>query len=95
VVNGSPRGAKEQRSFKPQAEGSIPSGRIFEGVQLRGIWGLAEAGVAFAAAGTWPAFWAVLVVLLLVEIGFVLAGRNPWLMQARLDRRRERRTSTR
>ena len=28
VVNGSLRGAKEQRSFKPQAEGSIPSGRI-------------------------------------------------------------------
>ena len=27
VVNGSLRGAKEQRSFKPQAEGSIPSGR--------------------------------------------------------------------
>jgi hypothetical protein len=52
-------------------------------------------GVAFAVSGTWPAFWAVLVVLLLVEIGFVLAGRNPWWMQARLDRRRERRTSTR
>jgi hypothetical protein len=29
VVNGSLRGAKEQRSFKPQAEGSIPSGRTF------------------------------------------------------------------
>jgi hypothetical protein len=29
VVNGSLRGAKEQRSFKPQAAGSIPAGRIF------------------------------------------------------------------
>jgi hypothetical protein len=28
VVNGSLRGAKEQRSFKPQAAGSIPAGRI-------------------------------------------------------------------
>ena len=28
VVNGTLRGSKEQRSFKPQAEGSIPSGRI-------------------------------------------------------------------
>ena len=27
VVNGSLRGAKEQRSFKPQAAGSIPAGR--------------------------------------------------------------------
>ncbi len=52
-------------------------------------------GVTFAVFGTWPAFWAVLVVLLLVEIGFVLAGRNPWWMQARLDKRRERRMSTR
>jgi hypothetical protein len=52
-------------------------------------------GVAFAAAGTWPALWELLVVLLLVEIGFVLAGRNPWWMQARIGRRRERRTSTR
>ena len=32
VVNGTLRGSKEQRSFKPQAEGSIPSGRIFEPV---------------------------------------------------------------
>ena len=29
MVNGSLWGAKEQRSFKPQAEGSIPSGRTF------------------------------------------------------------------
>src|ERR1700722_5658287 len=29
VVNGSLRGAKEQRSFKPQAAGSIPAGRTF------------------------------------------------------------------
>jgi hypothetical protein len=50
-------------------------------------------GVVFAVSGTWPAFWAALVVLLLVEISFVLAGRNPWWMQAHVDRRRERRTS--
>jgi hypothetical protein len=31
VVNGSLRGAKEQRSFKPQAAGSIPAGRTSEG----------------------------------------------------------------
>jgi hypothetical protein len=30
VVNGSLRGAKEQRSFKPQAAGSIPAGRILK-----------------------------------------------------------------
>jgi hypothetical protein len=52
-------------------------------------------GVVFAVSGTWPVLWAALVVVLLAEIGFVLAGRNPWWMQGRLDRRREGRTSAR
>jgi hypothetical protein len=49
--------------------------------------------VAFAVVGSWPVVWAALTVGLLVEIGFVLAGRNPWWMQGRLDRRDERSTS--
>jgi hypothetical protein len=48
---------------------------------------------AFAVVGPWPVVWAALAVVLLVEIGFVLAGRNPWWMQGRLDRRGERSTS--
>ena len=43
---------------------------------------MAATCIAFAVAGPWPAVWAALVVVLLVEIGFVLAGRNPWWMQA-------------
>jgi len=49
--------------------------------------------VVFTVAGPWPVVWAALVLVLLVEIGFVLAGRNPWWMQDRLDWRRQRSTS--
>jgi hypothetical protein len=55
----------------------------------------ATACVAFAVAASWPVFWAILAAVLLMEIGFVLAGRNPWWMQSYLDRRRERPTSPR
>jgi sterol desaturase/sphingolipid hydroxylase (fatty acid hydroxylase superfamily) len=44
--------------------------------------------VTFAVAGPWPVVWVALAVVLLVEIGYVLAGRNPWWMQG--DRRGER-----
>jgi hypothetical protein len=55
---------------------------------------LAVTCVAFTVVEPWPVVWAALAVVLLVEIGFVLAGRNPWWMQGRLDRRGERSTST-
>ncbi len=48
---------------------------------------LSASGVVLAVVGPWPVVWASLVVLLLVEVGFVLAGRNPWWMQSRFDRR--------
>ena len=48
VVNATLRGFKEQRSFKPQAEGSIPSGRtmsehrtynaLYDAAVARGHW---------------------------------------------------------
>jgi hypothetical protein len=53
----------------------------------------AAACVAFMLAGPWPVVWAALFIVLLVEIGFVLSGRNPWWMQGRLDWRRQRSTS--
>jgi len=49
--------------------------------------------IVFATVGRWPVLWAALVVVLFVEIGFVLVGRNPWWMQSPLDRRRQRSTS--
>jgi len=45
---------------------------------------------AWALVGEWPALWAALGVLCLVQIGFVLSGRNPWWMQAAWERRDDR-----
>jgi hypothetical protein len=39
----------------------------------------------FIVIGPWPVVWAALVVVLLVEIGFALTGRNPWWMQSRRE----------
>jgi len=41
--------------------------------------------VGFAFIGL-PVLWAVLGVICAVEIGFVLAGRNPWWMQGWRER---------
>lgn len=59
---------------------------------------MTAACVVFTVAGLSPVVWAALAMVLLIEIGFVLAGRNPWWMQGPLDhrardRRRERSTS--
>jgi amino acid transporter len=79
------------QSFPKRHEPEPPNSRW----KLPSLIVMTVIGVVFAAVGTWPAFWTALVVLLLAEIGFVLAGRNPWWMQAHVDRRRERRTSAR
>jgi len=39
-----------------------------------------------AFTGPWPIVWALLAAICLVEVRFVLAGRNPWWMQSPLDR---------
>jgi fatty acid desaturase len=46
---------------------------------------MVAACLAFIIAGPWPGFWAALLAMLLVEIGFVIAGRNPWWMQSSLE----------
>jgi hypothetical protein len=46
VVNGSLRGVKEQRSFKPQAAGSIPAGRTISTRAQRGPLDAVNAGQA-------------------------------------------------
>lgn len=78
------------QSFPKRHEPEPPNSRW----KLPSLVVMTVIGVVFAA-GTWPVLWAALIVVLLMEIGFVLAGRNPWWMQGRLDRRRERRTSAR
>ena len=77
------------QSFPRRHEPEPPNSRW----KLPSLIFMAAMCVAFAVVGPWPLFWAALGVGILVEIGFVLAGRNPWWMQGRLDRRRERSTS--
>lgn len=79
------------QSFPRRHEPEPPNSRW----KLPSLLVMTVIGLIFAVAGTWLAFWAALIVLLLVEIGFVLAGRNPWWTQAHLDRRGERCTSAR
>jgi peptidoglycan/LPS O-acetylase OafA/YrhL len=79
------------QSFQRRHEPEPPNSRW----KLPSLIVMTVIGVVFAVSGTWPVLWAALVVVLLAEIGFVLAGRNPWWMQGRLDRRREGRTSAR
>lgn len=43
--------------------------------------------VAFAVGGTSTVVFSVLATVCAVEIGFILAGRNPWWMQAPIDKR--------
>ncbi len=43
--------------------------------------------IALAASGTEPVVFSILAAVMVVQIGFVLAGRNPWWMQGAMDRR--------
>ena len=77
------------RSFPGRREPEPPNSRW----KLPSLVVMAATCVAFTVAGPWPVVWATLVIVLLVEIGFVLAGRNPWWMRSGLDWRRQRSTS--
>jgi hypothetical protein len=43
--------------------------------------------IAFAAIGVGPIIFSVLAGVCAIEVCFILAGRNPWWMQAPIDRR--------
>ena len=43
--------------------------------------------VAVAITHTSPVLFSILAAVIAVQIGFVLAGRNPWWMQAAIDKR--------
>ena len=43
--------------------------------------------IALAASGLSPIVLSILAVICAVEVGFILAGRNPWWMQAPTDKR--------
>lgn len=45
--------------------------------------------IAIAVAGIWPVAFALLAVVLAVQIPFILRKRNPWWMQAAIDRQKQ------
>ncbi len=55
----------------------------------------AVACIALAVAGVWPILFGLLAVAIAVQIPFILRKRNPWWMQAAIDRQKQpRRRST-
>jgi Flp pilus assembly protein TadB len=50
--------------------------------------------VALAALGVEPVLLAILASLFAIQVGFILAGRNPWWMQDSLDQRERPRYSS-
>jgi hypothetical protein len=50
--------------------------------------------VALAALGEEPLLLAILASLFAIQVGFILAGRNPWRMQGWLDERERPRYSS-
>jgi Flp pilus assembly protein TadB len=55
---------------------------------------LLAACVALAALGVEPLLLAILASLFAIQVGFILAGRNPWWMQDSLDQRERPRYTT-
>lgn len=55
---------------------------------------LLGASVALAALGQEPLLFTVLALLFTVQVGFILAGRNPWWIQSWLDEREPPRYSS-
>lgn len=74
------------QSFPRRHEPEPPNSRW----KLPSLILMAATCVAFMVVGPWPVVWAALFIVLFVEIGFVLCGRNPWWMQGRPDWRRQR-----
>jgi hypothetical protein len=55
----------------------------------------AVACIALAVADVWPIFFGLIAVAVAVQIPFILRKRNPWWMQAAIDRQKQpRRRST-
>jgi hypothetical protein len=76
-------GAQLIKSFRTRHQPEPPNNRLKLPTMLIGI----VSSVALIVDGTWTVLFAVCGVLCALEAGFVLAGRNPWWMQAPLDRK--------
>jgi hypothetical protein len=50
---------------------------------------LAVACIVLAVADIWPILFGLLAVPLVVQIPFILRKRNPWWMQAAIDRQKQ------
>jgi hypothetical protein len=80
-------GAQLAKAFPRRHEPEPANNRLK--LPLMSFLALACAGIA--ALGIAAVLSIVLAAVCAVEVGFVLAGRNPWWMQSPLDKRAERR----
>ena len=71
------------KRFARRHEPEPPHGRF----KLPATLLLLGASVALTALGDEPLFFAILASLFAIQVGFILAGRNPWWMQGWLDER--------
>jgi hypothetical protein len=75
--------AQLAKSFSARHEPEPPNSRLklpFCALALAGC-------VALAVVGIEPVLFSLAAAILVVQIGFVLAGRNPWWMRAAIDKR--------
>jgi hypothetical protein len=78
------------KRFARRHEPEPPHGRF----KLRVTLLLLAVCVALAALGEESLFFAILASLFAIQVGFILAGRNPWWMQDSLDKRERPRYCT-
>jgi hypothetical protein len=83
-------GAQLVKSFARRGEPEPPNNRLK--LPFMSFLGLTCVGIA--AFGVAPVLFVLLAVVCTVEVGFVLASRNPWWMQSPLDRRKGSRYSS-
>ena len=72
------------KNFRRRSEPEPPNSRLKLPLTLLALGGC----VALAADGTEPIVLSILAAVLAAQIGFILAGRNPWWLQGAMDRRK-------
>jgi hypothetical protein len=76
-------GGQLVKAFLSRHEPEPPNNRLKLPIMLLLLGGC----IALAVSDEFPVLFAALALLIAVEIPFILAGRNPWWMQAPIDKR--------
>jgi hypothetical protein len=71
------------RSFGVRHEPEPPNSRLKLPIMVLMLCGC----VVLAIVGSSSVLFSILAVVVAVEVGFILAGRNPWWMQGAIDKR--------